>query len=153
MKEIGLAIIVTGLIAIIVPSVYAASGVGGPFELREPDTRIPAPAFRGATGTAAAGGSGASGRPAVVSQCVACHTVSGPSGPLAPGWAGLFGKTENLEGGATVVVDDAYLRESIVSPNAKIVRGYQPNIMPQTYGTQLSEQDITAIIEYIKTLR
>ena len=46
---------------------------------------------------------------------------------------GLFGKTVTLEGGETVVVDEAYLRESILNPAAKVVAGFQP-IMPTFQG-------------------
>jgi hypothetical protein len=50
-------------------------------------------------------------------------------------------------------VDDAYLRESIVDPNVKITQGFSPGIMPQTFGTTLTEQQISDLIEYIKTLK
>ena len=54
-----------------------------------------------------------------------------------------------MEDGSTVVVDEAYLRESIQNPGAKIVRGF-PNIMPTL---SLSQSDIDAVIDYIKSLR
>ena len=55
--------------------------------------------------------------------------------------------------GSRVKVDDAYLHESIVDPNAKIVKGFSANIMPKTFGDTLSEEDIEAIIAYMKTLK
>ena len=50
-----------------------------------------------------------------------------------------------------VKVDDNYIRESITNPQAKIVSGYQP-VMP-TFKGLLSDEEITYIIEYIKTLK
>jgi len=50
-----------------------------------------------------------------------------------------------------VLVDDNYLRESIMNPQAKVVLGYQP-IMPTSQGT-LSEENLLQLIAYIKTLK
>ena len=55
-------------------------------------------------------------------------------------------------GGGAVTVDDAYLRESIVDPGAKVVQGFAAGIMPAGFGQVLSEADIAAIIAYIKSL-
>ena len=77
--------------------------------------------------------------------CVACHSLDGSTG-VGPTWKGLYGKTETLENGTTVVADDAYLKESILDPAAKIVRGYAP-IMPQQ---GFSEQELAALIAFIK---
>jgi cytochrome c oxidase subunit 2 len=80
--------------------------------------------------------------------CVACHSVDGaPS--VGPTWKGLFGKQETLEGGVTVAVDEAYLKQSINDPKAKVVKGF-PNIMPPN---QLSDEEMAAMIDYIKTVR
>jgi cytochrome c oxidase subunit 2 len=56
-----------------------------------------------------------------------------------------------LADGSTVTADDAYLRESILNPNAKIVAGYQP-LMPSFQG-QLTEEQILALTTYVKSLR
>jgi len=53
-------------------------------------------------------------------------------------------------GGAKVLVDEDYVRESIVAPQAKLVAGYDP-VMP-TYQGRLKDDEITAIVEYLKTL-
>jgi cytochrome c oxidase subunit 2 len=58
-----------------------------------------------------------------------------------------------LSGGGSATADDAYIRESIVSPNAKVANGFQPNVMPQDFGTKLTADEITALIEYIKSLK
>ena len=50
-------------------------------------------------------------------------------------------------------MDEAYLYESIVDPNAKIVKGFPAEVMPQDFGQKLSDSEIQAIIEYIKTLQ
>lgn len=60
---------------------------------------------------------------------------------------------EAFADGSTVVVDEAYLRESIADPNETIVTGFAANIMPPTFRQSLSDDQIDAIIEYIKTLK
>jgi cytochrome c1 len=87
-------------------------------------------------------------RLATMNACTVCHTTDGrPS--TGPTWRGLFGKSERLQGGGTVMVDEAYLRESIVTPNAKVVQGFTP-VMPQL---RLSESEVDALIAYIRSLR
>lgn len=82
--------------------------------------------------------------------CNACHSVDGSAG-VGPTLKGLYGKTEELESGETVKVDENYLKESIIEPQAKMVKGYQP-VMPSFKGI-LSDDEITSLIEYIKTLK
>ena len=62
----------------------------------------------------------------------------------------VFGRNEALEGGSSVTVDENYVRESILYPAAKIVRGY-PASMP-TFKGLLKDQEIDAIIAYLKTV-
>jgi cytochrome c oxidase subunit 2 len=50
------------------------------------------------------------------------------------------------------MADEAYLRNSILNPNAKVVQGYPANVMPQDYGERLTEEQINGLIEYIKSL-
>lgn len=87
--------------------------------------------------------------------CTACHSADGAT-LVGPTWKGLYGSTVEvvLADGTetTVIADDAYLRESILDPNAKITKGFQANLMP-IYQGQLNEDDITAIIAYIKSLK
>lgn len=82
--------------------------------------------------------------------CAQCHTRDGKR-LLAPTFKGLYGKEETLEDGSKVIVDDAYIRESILEPNAKVVAGYQPMHPPMSW--ELDEQKIAAIIAFIKSLR
>jgi len=81
--------------------------------------------------------------------CNGCHSLDGtPS--AGPTWQGLWGRQEELQDGTTVTVDENYLRESIRQPNAKLVRGYDA-IMPAF--TQLSDEDVDALIAFIKSLK
>lgn len=80
--------------------------------------------------------------------CNACHTTDGTP-KIGPTWKGMFGRTESLEGGGSVKVDENYIRESILDPQAKVVSTF-PNSMPLT---KLSDKEITGVIEYLKTLK
>ena len=62
----------------------------------------------------------------------------------------LFGRPVKLNDGRTVIADEAYIRESILYPSAKIVAGYQP-IMP-TYKGQVTEEQLLQLMAYIKSL-
>ena len=86
----------------------------------------------------------------VKNGCVGCHSVDGS--PLTgPTWFELFGSNAELADGTTVVADEAFITESIVDPNAKIVAGYpSPSLMP---AYTLTETEIANIIAYIKTLK
>jgi len=91
--------------------------------------------------------------------CVGCHSADGT--PLAgPTWQGIYGTEEELADGSTVIVDLEYIHSSIVEPNAQIVEGFSPNIMPATFEEQIAAteeaigrddidiiEDITAYIE------
>ena len=82
--------------------------------------------------------------------CAQCHTVDGkPS--TGPTFKGDFGSTHRLAGGASITVDEDYIRESILEPQAKVYAGFNP-VMP-TYQGRLSDKEIGAIIEYLKTLK
>lgn len=81
--------------------------------------------------------------------CVTCHLSNGTG--RAPSLNGLYGAKVHLADGSTVEADDAYIRESILQPNAKIVAAYQP-LMPPFQG-QLTEEQILSLIAYIKSLQ
>jgi cytochrome c oxidase subunit 2 len=84
--------------------------------------------------------------------CVACHSLDGTV-VVGPSWQGLFGHEVELTDGSTVTADEDYLRNSIVDPNAQIVAGFQPGIMPQNFAEILSEDQINQIIAFIMTLQ
>jgi len=101
------------------------------------------------------GSSGGEGNPVVVGEklfaekaCITCHIANGTG--RAPSLNGLYGAQVFLADGSTVTADDAYIRESILQPSAKIVAGYQP-LMP-TFQGQLTEEQILALTAYIKSL-
>jgi cytochrome c oxidase subunit 2 len=84
----------------------------------------------------------------VAQTCNTCHRPD--SAVLAPILNGLFGREEQLADGSSVLVDENYLRESILNPAAKIVAGYNA-IMP-TYQGRISEEELVELILYIKSL-
>ena len=81
--------------------------------------------------------------------CASCHGASGEGG-RGPTLAGIFGNNQQLESGGTVRVDEAYIRESITNPQAKLVAGFGP-IMPTIQG-QVSEDQLVQLIAFIKSL-
>jgi cytochrome c oxidase subunit II len=82
--------------------------------------------------------------------CDVCHSVDGTP-KIGPTWKGLFGKSEAMADGSSHKVDENYLRESMLDPAVKVVKGYAPS-MP-TYQGKLSDKDIDGLIEYMKTLK
>lgn len=83
-------------------------------------------------------------------QCGTCHTVDGTE-LQGPSFKGIFGKTEQFTDGTSGVVDENYIRESILDPGVKVVAGYQ-NVMT-TFQGLMNDQQIDAMIAYIKSLQ
>lgn len=81
--------------------------------------------------------------------CAQCHTVDGARS-TGPTLKDIFGKEEILVGGGKILVDEDYIRESILEPGKKIVGSFG-NLMP-TYKGQLSDSQITALIIYFKSI-
>ena len=80
--------------------------------------------------------------------CITCHLENGQGrGPMLKG---AYGKPVQLQNGQTVTMDDAYIRESILDPNAKVVAGFQPQ-MP-TFKGLVTEEQILQLIAYIRSL-
>lgn len=82
--------------------------------------------------------------------CTACH-ASGSERLVGPGWGGLYGREVTFTDGSRALADDAYLTESILHPNARVVAGFTPNTMP-AYGELLEADQIAAIVAYIRSL-
>jgi cytochrome c oxidase subunit 2 len=81
----------------------------------------------------------------------ACNTCHGEvKGARGPSLNGMFGRPVQLQTGQTVVADEAYIRESITNPHAKLVAGYPP-IMP-TFQGLIGEEGLLQLIAYIKSL-
>lgn len=88
-------------------------------------------------------GNAQAGKQVFTSQgCGSCHTFepAGSSGNVGPNL------TEALKG-----KDAAFIDQSIVDPNAVVAAGYQPNIMPQTYGSSLSAKQIADLVAFLQT--
>ena len=82
--------------------------------------------------------------------CIACHTNTSEK-RIGPGLAGLFGRQREFEDGSLLKADENYIRESILNPSAKLVKGYG-NLMTPFAGI-LQEEEMTGLIEYIKSLK
>jgi cytochrome c oxidase subunit 2 len=79
--------------------------------------------------------------------CSACHSQDG-STRLGPTWKGLYGRTEQFADGSSALVDEAYLKESILKPQARLVQGYPPVMVAYT----LNDDELTAVVAVIKSL-
>ena len=115
-------------------------------------------------------GSGGSGAKSMVSKgeklfnqfnCQSCHggaslitdklaQVTVPAATRAPALQGVYNKSVELDTGRKVKADEGYLRESILNPAAKIVKGYTP-LMP-SYAGQVNEEQVLQLVAYLKSL-
>lgn len=84
--------------------------------------------------------------------CQTCHSTTPGEIKVGPSWGKTFGTDVKLTDGSTVKMDETYIRESILNPNAKARPGFPVGQM-QSYEGQLKEKDIAGIIEYIKSLK
>ncbi len=82
--------------------------------------------------------------------CNTCHRPAPGMPARAPRLEGLFGRQVKLSDGRTLVANEDYIRESILSPAAKVVAGWQP-IMP-TFQGQVTEEQLVQLIAYVKSL-
>jgi cytochrome c oxidase subunit 2 len=80
--------------------------------------------------------------------CVTCHLQDGSG--RGPRLNGVPGSKVELANGSSVTADDGYIRESILTPQAKLVSGFQP-VMP-TFQGLVNEEGVMSLIEYIKSL-
>ena len=80
--------------------------------------------------------------------CATCHRVD--SEGRGPNLQGVFGRPVQLEDGRIVTADENYVRESILDPGAKIVKGFRP-VMP-TFQGLVSEEQMNALVAYVKSL-
>ena len=81
-------------------------------------------------------------------RCGTCH--ANPIDPRCPPLDGLLGRRVQLSDGSTITADEAYIRQSILDPTAKVVAGYQP-LMP-TFQGQIGEEGVFQLIAYLKSL-
>src|SRR3974390_2152742 len=80
--------------------------------------------------------------------CATCHLTD--SQGRGPNLQGVFGKPVQLEDGRLITADENYLRESILDPVAKVVKGFKP-VMP-TFQGLVSEEQLNALVAYVKAL-
>jgi mono/diheme cytochrome c family protein len=80
--------------------------------------------------------------------CYACHSLDGER-KIGPSLRGIFGTTVELNDGSTVPIDESYVVESILYPEAKRVAGYDDAAMPSYEGI-VSAEDASVLAEYIK---
>ena len=88
-----------------------------------------------------------------VKGCIACHTTDGTP-KIGPTFKGVFGKKETVihDGQEReIIVDEAFIKQTLLHPEIDRVKGFPP-IMPSQQG-QLTDAQIKAIIEYIKSLK
>lgn len=83
--------------------------------------------------------------------CSSCHSIDG-SKVVGPSFKGLYGSKVKLSDGSEVAGDEAYIKESILKPHAKLHEGYGP-LMPAIYEGKFSDDQLNDIIEFIKTLK
>jgi cytochrome c oxidase subunit II len=89
-------------------------------------------------------------RVAAVNGCFKCHTVDGDP-HIGPTWIDLYKRKTTLANGQTLIADEGYLTESMMEPQLKMVKGFQP-VMPSFRG-KLAAPEAAALVEYIKSLR
>jgi cytochrome c oxidase subunit 2 len=88
--------------------------------------------------------------------CLSCHSLDGTK-LVGPSWQNLCDGSETMADGAVVTVDEAYLRESILNPNAKIVEGFAAGLMPAQFidpvtKKPISDDQISDIIAYMNSI-
>jgi cytochrome c oxidase subunit 2 len=86
----------------------------------------------------------------VSKACVTCHSIDGMP-TTGPTWKNVYGTNRQMTDGSSSVIDENYIRESILNPMAKVAFGFQP-AMP-TYQGILNDRQIDALVAYIKSLQ
>lgn len=93
------------------------------------------------------------GKKVAAKNCTVCHSLDG-SRLVGPTWKGLWGlQNHEMIDGSKVNVDENYLRESILNAQARIVQGFGPKSAMPPYQGVLSDRQVLALIEYIKTIK
>ena len=103
------------------------------------------------SGTTTEGGGSLASTGAKLFQTLSCNTCHRPDMTgRGPALEGAFGKQQALQSGQSVTIDENYIRESILTPRAKVVAGYDP-VMP-TFQGLVSEEQLIQLVAYIKSL-
>jgi cytochrome c oxidase subunit 2 len=120
------------------------SGMIGTVYVMEPDEYQAWLSGGGATGSMSARGEQLFQQLA----CSTCHLSDGTG--RGPSLVGVFGSQVKIQGDGTVLANESYVRESVLTPQMKLVDGYQP-IMP-TFQGLVTEDQLLSLIEYVKSL-
>lgn len=84
--------------------------------------------------------------------CIACHSIDGKK-VVGPSFLDTWGKDVELASGGTVKFDENYVRESVLNPQAKARKGYETAAQMPTYQGRLKEDEISALIEFLKNVK
>lgn len=84
--------------------------------------------------------------------CASCHSTDSDAVKVGPSLFKKFGSESVMDDGSTIRVDENHLRESILEPNKHIVKGFPKGVMP-TFQGQLNENELNALVEYIKEMK
>lgn len=74
--------------------------------------------------------------------CVTCHSLNPGEVIVGPSLAGIASRA-----------DEAYIRESILNPNAQVVEGFPADTMPNVWGDELTEEQIDQLVAFLLTLK
>jgi cytochrome c oxidase subunit II len=80
--------------------------------------------------------------------CTACHALDGSRG-IGPSWVGIYGTKRTFADGTTALVDETYLRRSMLEPAAQVVEGFDSVMVP----APVTEAEVMDIIALIKELQ
>ncbi len=83
-------------------------------------------------------------------RCTVCHHTTAET-KIGPGLKGVFGSQRKFQDGSTQIADENYIRESILNPSARIVKPFTNQMTP--FAGLLKEEELTGLIEYIKSLK
>ena len=117
----------------------------GPLATRQDGTNLPLEQVAANTSLTEQGK-----RIAAEAGCMKCHSINGER-HIGPSWLDSWGAKRKLKSGETITVDEGYMTESIMDPQAKIVEGYDA-VMP-SYQGKLAGPEIAALVEYMKSLQ
>ncbi|MBC8514960.1 cytochrome C oxidase subunit IV family protein [bacterium] len=83
--------------------------------------------------------------------CSACHSVDG-SRLVGPSWKGLLGREQEMDDGTTIIVDTAYIRESVLDPMKRAPKGFIKGMMPMGLTMTASDEEVEALLHYLASL-
>jgi cytochrome c2 len=155
MSEILLWILV---VALIFPAAFAGYAVGHYTSLGKPPATVtttigspttPATTTSASTTTSSSGGNAAAGKTLFTSDCATCHTfaAAGANGTFGPNLDKVLVQDAQADHSMAL---DAFIRESIVNPNAYIATGFtKPSGMPSNFGQSLTKTQIDDLVAFI----